>query len=278
VSETLDAMVRAAVRASEIITQIYASDFQVYMKGPSDPVTDADRQANTAICHYLGEQFPGVPVVAEESDPSDYQGFASSERIFFVDPVDGTSELVNRTDEFVVMIGLVDGERATHGVVLSPPRQVIWVGELGHGAHRIDRNGTRERIDCSKTTALAEARVVVSRSHRSPSLEGDLRRCGVSQILQLGSAGLKSASVAEGSADAYVALAGAGKRWDVCGPDAVVSAAGGYFTDAAGRLFDYRPADLTNSQGIVAAGPLLHGKFVENLHAPSSEDNSLGKR
>ena len=51
---------------------------------------------------------------------------------------------------------------------------------------------------------------------------------------------------------------GGAKRWDTCGPEAILVAAGGRFTDLDGALIDYRATDLTVRTGIVASNGLLH--------------------
>jgi 3'(2'), 5'-bisphosphate nucleotidase len=265
VSSPLDAILGAAVKASRLILEVYASNFSVDYKAPKDPVTLADRLANEAICKHLGEAFPGVPIVAEESDPNSYAHFRNADRILFVDPLDGTREFVAKNGEFVVMIGLVEGDYAQHGVVLAPTRDRAWIGSVGVGAWTVDGNGVRHAVSPRPAPDLARARVVTSRSQRSSQLERMLRAGQVQDIVPLGSAGLKTAYVAAGEADAYAAWGPAGRRWDVCAPDALLHAAGGVFTDAHGVRFDYRAADLTNLQGIAAATPSLHTQLVRLL-------------
>jgi 3'(2'), 5'-bisphosphate nucleotidase len=81
----------------------------------------------------------------------------------------------------------------------------------------------------------------------------------------MGSAGVKSASVARGDADAYVQLGGAGCLWDSCAPEAVVRAAGGTFTDQLGQRIAYDAAEVQLRNGVVAAGPLLHAALLEAI-------------
>ncbi|HEY1536525.1 MAG TPA: 3'(2'),5'-bisphosphate nucleotidase CysQ [Polyangiaceae bacterium] len=261
---TLDSVAR---EAAALILKVYATEFSVDFKAPRDPVTEADRQANELICERLATLFPGVPIVAEESEAESFAGYRKAERIFFVDPLDGTREFVARNGEFVVMIGLVDGDRATAGVIHAPELGVSWVGEVGKGAHKIDAEGARSPISVSDVPVLSEARVVGSRSHRNPALERTLATLGARELIALGSAGLKAAAIARGVADAYVAPHYAGKRWDACASDALVSAAGGKLTNANGELFDYRAAELDNDRGIVASNGLLHDAIIERLMA-----------
>ncbi|MDQ2647643.1 MAG: 3'(2'),5'-bisphosphate nucleotidase CysQ, partial [Myxococcota bacterium] len=105
----LEILLQIAAAASVEVLRIYQTPFQVDYKGPADPVTEADRVANALICERLAEAFPDAAIVAEESAPESFANFREHERIFFVDPVDGTNEFVNRNGEFVVMIGAVEG-------------------------------------------------------------------------------------------------------------------------------------------------------------------------
>ena len=259
---TLDAIAR---EAAILILQVYATKFNVDFKAPRDPVTEADRKANELICDRLSQRFPNVPIVAEESEPETFVGYRTAERIFFVDPLDGTREFVARNGEFVVMIGYVDGARATASVIHAPVSGISWLGELGNGAYQVEADGSQKPISVSALGTLGEARIVGSRSHRSPALEQALASLGAREVVALGSAGLKASVVAHGAADAYVAPHYAGKRWDACAADALISAAGGKVTDSRGDRFDYRSERLDNDRGVVASNGLLHDTIVEKL-------------
>ncbi|HYP74936.1 MAG TPA: 3'(2'),5'-bisphosphate nucleotidase CysQ [Polyangiaceae bacterium] len=259
---TLDAIAR---EAAVLILQVYATKFSVDFKAPRDPVTEADRLANELICDRLSKLFPNVPIVAEESEPETFSGYRKAERIFFVDPLDGTREFVARNGEFVVMIGYVEGDRAMASVIHAPESGTSWLGQLGNGAYQTDADGSSKPISVSAIATLAEARIVGSRSHRNPELERTLGTLGVRELVALGSAGLKASVVAHGSADAYVAPHYAGKRWDACAADALITAAGGKLTDSRGDLFDYRSELLDNDRGVVASNGLLHDAIIEKL-------------
>lgn len=260
--QTLDHIAR---EAAALIRDVYRTPFSVDFKGPSDPVTDADRKANELICSRLAELFPDLPIVAEESEPASFASYRNAERIFFVDPLDGTREFVARNGEFVVMIGLVEGDRATAGVIHAPESGISWVGEVGKGAQQIAADGVWTPITVSRVAELSQARVVGSRSHRNHALERALAALGARELVALGSAGLKAAAVAHGAADAYVAPHYAGKRWDACASDALITAAGGMLTDSRGQRFDYRGESLDNDLGIVASNGQFHSAIIETL-------------
>ena len=254
-----------AREAAAIIKGVYAQSFEVEYKRPGDPVTVADTQANELICARLASRYPDIPVVAEESDPKQFAGYRSSRRVFFVDPLDGTREFVGRKGQFVVMIGLLDGERPYAGLVLAPTSGTAWAGVVGVGAWRIDSNGASEAIRVSPRADLDQAHIVLSRSHRGAIAQHGAEILGVAETQLVGSAGLKSALVADGSADGYVAPQRRGMRWDACAAEALITAAGGRFSDWYGDLIDYRSASLANEHGVVASNPALHSRLLERL-------------
>ena len=94
---------------------------------------------------------------------------------------------------------------------------------------------------------------------------------GAVLTIPCGSVGAKVAYVARGDADLYVHGSGAAKRWDTCGPEAVILAAGGCFTDLEGEPIDYTTTDLAIRRGLVASSPVLHARVL----AAATRERSL---
>lgn len=275
----VEKLLAAAEAAAAIVMEVYAeADFGAELKGPNDPVTRADKRANAFLLERLARDFPGVPIVAEESDPASFAGFQSSRTALFVDPVDGTREFIQKNGEFAVMIGYAEDGRATCGVIHAPafdnaafdglaaPGRA-YIGAEGVGAFRIAKDGGRTRITVSDVGELTEARAAVSRFNRNPAVEGRLSSLGLKELVTVGSAGLKAVKIATAELEMYAHPSGSKvKLWDACGPDAVVRAAGGVMTDARGMAFDYR-GDLAQGNGTIAANPVLHREAVTRLVA-----------
>ncbi len=244
---------------------VYGNAFAVEYKAKDDPVTRADRESNALLCERLRAAFPDIPVVAEESDPSTYAGFAKAEAAWFVDPLDGTREFVARNGEFAVMLGLAEHGRATLGVILAPAWGRALVGIVGEGAWEVDDQGVRRPIHVSTLPTLRGAKVVVSR-WRTPIMLAQFGAArGALPPVNHGSSGLKGVLVATGVRDAYVQSGKAGMRWDACATEALVRGAGGECTDALGSPFDYRVEDLANDKGLVATNGLLHAEVLDAL-------------
>jgi 3'(2'), 5'-bisphosphate nucleotidase len=257
----------AAREAARVIMRVYAAPFDVEYKGKDDPVTRADREANALVCERLERAFPGVPIVAEESDPSAYAGFAAAPAAWFVDPLDGTREFVARNGEFAVMIGLAEGGRATLGVIVAPAWERSFVGIVGEGAWEVAANGSRAPIRVAPRSSIAGASLVVSRWRTQSLVPALLAATGAREAVQHGSSGLKSVLVATGVHDVYLQPGRAGLRWDACAAEGLVLAAGGELTDADGARIEYASGELENRRGMLATNGAIHAEVVAALKA-----------
>jgi 3'(2'), 5'-bisphosphate nucleotidase len=259
------------------VMRVYGEeDMGAELKGPNDPVTRADREANALLLERLARDFPGLPIVAEESDPSAYAGFGQSRAALFVDPVDGTRDFIERDDEFAVMIGYAEDGRATAGVVLCPALGRTYLGAEGIGSFLVADDGTRTPLHVGSKSDLAEARCAVSRFHRNKGVDAKLRLLGVKELVPVGSAGIKAVKVADAELDVYAHPSkGLVKLWDACGPDAIVRAAGGVYTDASGRPFDYR-GDAAQGEGTLAANPVLHAEALRRIASYAGNASNAG--
>lgn len=261
----LDRVLAIAGEAARLVMEVYAAPFEVELKGEDDPVTRADKEANALILERLARDFPGVPAVAEESDPSTFAGAFAAPEAWFVDPLDGTREFVAKNGEFCVMIGLARGGRSVAGVVVCPALGRSFAGSIEAPSVEIAADGSRRAIRVSSCDALDRARCVVSRSRGGPRLDAALTALGMKDVRRIGSSGVKAALVACGEADVYLQPGYAGKRWDSCAPEAIVHAAGGRLTEVTGAPFDYASGELDNARGLVAANAELHAAIIATL-------------
>jgi 3'(2'), 5'-bisphosphate nucleotidase len=269
----LEAVLVIAREAAEIVRAVYRTPFAVEMKGPNDPVTRADREANDLICARLAERFPGVAIVAEESAPqtaAEARDLVHNDRVFFVDPLDGTREFADRNPEFAVMIGLAIGGRAALGVVVMPESGDALCGRAHGGAPSAfveGPDGARRPLRVSDVATFSKATMMVSRSHRPRLVEPLTSRLGVHHIVPCGSVGVKVARVATGAAELYVHGGTGVKLWDTCGPEAILVAAGGRFSDLDGEPIDYAYGGLQLENGLVATNAALHDAVIEAVSA-----------
>ena len=240
---------RIARQAGAIVRGVYATDFSVSYKAKSDPVTEADQRANAYIVGELRKLFPDDGIVAEETE--DISDALKPGRCWYVDPLDGTKEFVDRNGEFSVMLGLAIDGVATLGAVYQPETDKLYTGVVGDGAF-LEVDGTRRKLVVSDVKEPSRLKLVVSRSHRNRAVAEVVEKLGITEEMTSGSVGLKTGLIAEQAADVYVHISDKSSAWDACGPEAVLKAAGGRFTDLAGNPYHYGGRDMRNRRGILA--------------------------
>jgi 3'-phosphoadenosine 5'-phosphosulfate (PAPS) 3'-phosphatase len=107
-----------AARAGGLAAMRHYGSATAQLKAGGSPVTLADHAANAAILQSLRAEFPGDAILSEETTDSPER--LSAERVWIVDPLDGTKEFLAQNGEFSIMVGLSVGGRAVAGAVYAP--------------------------------------------------------------------------------------------------------------------------------------------------------------
>ncbi|HLA63843.1 MAG TPA: 3'(2'),5'-bisphosphate nucleotidase CysQ [Rhodothermales bacterium] len=254
----LDAVRAIAVEAGRVVMEHYAKPSPVDYKANNSPLTQADRASHAYIMGELARLTPDVPVLSEESDPSDYDARAGWARFWCVDPLDGTKEFVKRTGEFTVNIALIEDGAPVLGIVHVPAQGHTYAAARGHGAWRYDGESEGRAIH-ARPADPKRLTVFASRDHAGSEVAVLLARMtdeGVEvEVASMGSA-LKFCLVAEGTADFYPRIVPT-MEWDTAAAQAVVEAAGGTVCTADGAPLTYNKADLRNPPIFTAGDPAL---------------------
>ena len=248
--------------AGKLIMKVYQTDFSVDYKGPSDPVTKADQQANAIIVEGLKRQFPHDVVVAEESPPP--SSLSPTGRVWYVDPLDGTKEFISKNGEFSVMIGLTIDGQAKLGIVYQPTQEILYAGLAEHEAW-METTSDRTPLRASTVQKPESLTLIVSRSHRNPNIDIIKDHIGISQEFPCGSVGLKIGSIARRNADVYLEPGPFTSLWDACAPEAIIRGAGGRFTNIYGEPILYGHDTLKNTKGLVATNGACHDHVIQSI-------------
>ena len=230
--------------------------------GGEGPVSAADLSVNSWLINGLKARFPlaSWTVISEETakDQKVKCNPLEHEWSWILDPLDGTKDFLQGTGEYAVHLALIHGDKPVLGVVLIPELEEMWFGLVGLGAWVEDRLGNRKSFSFSNRNQISKMILVASRSHRDQNLEQLLESIPFSEKKRVGSVGYKIAKILKGEADFYISLSSksAPKDWDMAGPEAVLTAAGGRFTHANMKALAYNTGDL-NQWGCLIAS---HGK------------------
>jgi len=276
VQHELEVVTEIIREAGAIVLKHYQAGAEADEYKDGEPVTAADRESDDFIVGALRRAFPDDEIVSEESIdelvrprddvpvPGDAAAAHAPPRVWYVDPMDGTSDFVKRTDDFVVMIGLAIAGWPVLGAVYHPPSGTLYRGGNGMVAEKLA--GTeRTELRVSDVAEPNQARLVVSRSHTPDIVAGMAAQLGIDKMEKCGSVGLKAARVAEGAGELYLHPSIGTKLWDTCAPEAILVAAGGMFTDCDGKPLVYDPARVHNERGVFASNGRLHEVVVQQI-------------
>jgi myo-inositol-1(or 4)-monophosphatase len=251
----LEAAQAAALEAGEILRRHYRErGFTVDQKGKDNPVTTADFEADRKLKELLHDGFAGYGWLSEET--ADDGARLRHERVWIVDPLDGTKEFIKGIPEFVVAIALAERGVPVLGVTYNPIREELFVCARGAG---VTLNGQPAAV--TRRPSLDHATVLASRSETSrgewKAYEDRIK------IDAIGSVAYKLALVAAGRADATFTLTPK-SEWDIASGTALVIEAGGRVSDLDGKAIRFNQASV-KLKGFVASNGLLHDKIERML-------------
>jgi len=206
-----------------------------------------DRASHTFLVEELAHRRPGDAVLSEEG--ADDPARLAAERVWIVDPLDGTREFSDlERDDWAVHVALWQADRLAAGAISLPARGITLFTPV-------------------VTAAPGQARpprIAVSRS-RPPAFVSVLAERLGGELVAIGSAGVKIASVVLGVTDLYV-HAGGQWEWDSAAPVAVALAAGLHASRIDGSPLRYNRAD-PELPDLLVCRPELAGPTLEALAA-----------
>jgi len=183
-----------------------------------------DRVANAFIMEALANQRPGDAILSEEE--KDNAERLSANRVWIVDPLDGTREYGEARADWAVHIALAIDGVASVGAVALPDAGLVL---------RSDR-------PAPVPPPPAQLRMVVSRTRPAPEAIAVAGKLGA-ELVPMGSAGAKAMAVVLGQADIYL-HSGGQYEWDSAAPVAVAAAYGLHCSRIDGSPLRYNSADV----------------------------------
>ena len=249
----------AAARAGGAVLTRYLrepADLEIgYKDARANLVTAADRESQRAVTETILTAFPGHAIDGEEGTAGDFD----ATDVWYVDPLDGTTNFTHGVPFFCVSVALRSNARTVTGAVYDPGRDEMFVAALGGGA---TLNGTPigvsgiARLDRSLVVAQAqtvdpvEIRAYARLVERLMSVAGGVR--------SLGSPALTLCAIAAGRLEAYCEYTM--DAWDILAGQLILAEAGGTLT-----LFDGRPHVTADRADVVASNGYIHAELIDAL-------------
>lgn len=268
-TEEFEFACKIAREAATIVNTFYVGSAEVQYKDDNSPVTEADRSANKHIMHRISTSYPQDGFLSEES--KDDASRLKKDRVWIIDPLDGTKEFIARNGEFTVMIGLAIHGHAALGVVMQPEPNLLYAGAVGIGAFLFEED---EQIPL-RVSDKADPRDMIlacSRSHRPKIVDTLAKRLHITQERISGSVGLKVGLICRQLADMYPHPSPGCKEWDTCAPQALLESAGGKMTDCWGNPLLYNKPDIKAHNGLLASNGTIHEELVQVISQACEDD------
>lgn len=244
--------------ASKILIEGYYNEKDVRFKAKKDLVTKYDVAVENFLKKRFSEEFKDFNVIAEES----YDNSLKFDNSIIIDPIDGTTNFVNRVPHTAISVGVYKNKKPYIGIVYNPILDELYYAKINKGAFL---NG--KKIEVSKQKTFQKALISTGFPYSNGSCEKDLNMVikqmrkvlpNCQDIRRLGSAALDLCYVARGSYEGYYEMNL--KAWDVSAGIIILTEAGGKVSNEKGKK--YR---LFKDKYIVATNKKIHKKLLEHL-------------
>ena len=224
----------------------------------SNPVTIADLKVNDLIIKRINEKYQNIDweILSEENVKDKIDNSKNkSDWIWILDPLDGTKDFIQGTENYAMHLALCYKNRPYLGVVLIPEKDELWIAD-GREVWCESMDGSKKSMNISKKKTLKEMTVVTSKNHRNKNLKNLIEKVNFQNVLVMGSIGCKFASILRGESDIYISLSLPGKSspkdWDFASPEAILKASGGVVTNLKNKKLFYGDPNY-EKRGIIVA-------------------------
>ncbi|ESY28996.1 MULTISPECIES: 3'(2'),5'-bisphosphate nucleotidase CysQ [unclassified Mesorhizobium] len=244
-SEDLDLLRDAAREAGAIAMRYFGKNPQVWMKGGTSPVSEADHAADAYLRDTLLAARPDYGWLSEET--TDDPARLLARRTFVVDPIDGTRGFLEGLRSWCVSVAVVENGRTLTGVLECPAKGETYWALPGHGAFR---NGKPIAVrGLGKTVEIGGLKQLID-------LMPAQWQSRVRRAAHIPSLAYRLAMVANGTLDATFVKPNA-HDWDIAAADLILREAGGAVLDGHGRAPLYAGEIIRHGALVAGSGQLL---------------------
>jgi len=243
VDNDLKLAINASLKAGEIIMQYYCDDYEIKEKGYHNPVTTADNEADTYLKSTLMSARPQYGWLSEET--VDSKNRLNKEKVWIVDPLDGTKEFIEGVPQFVVSIALVEKGIPIIGVLHNPVTKETFHAAKGEGAYL-----NQGQYRCSIKDSTRDMVILNSRSETRRGLWEPYKK-HFKELRPIGSVAYKMGLTAIGKADIFATLRPK-NEWDICAGTCLINEAGGKVINLNGKEITFNNQKTLIEPGLIA--------------------------
>lgn len=253
---------------SNLLKDLDNKDKILQNKNNDDPVTIADLKVNELIIQGISEKYSDVSwgILSEENAKLEsFKLDKSSDWLWVLDPLDGTKDFVDGTNDYAMHLALNYNQKPILGIILIPEREELWIA-YDNKVWCEKRNGSKKKTFIQNDKLLLEMTLVTSKNHRNNILENLIEKIGFKKRIIMGSIGCKLASIVRGESDLYITSTMPGgsspKDWDFAAPEAILNAAGGAITNVYNQNLSYGNPNFEQRGILVASNNIRKHKSL----------------
>lgn len=232
-------------------------DNKIDIDGKQSVVTDADKEIEMIAIKILSKYFPDIPVLGEETFCNSY-GITELSRFFVVDPIDGTSQFIQKNSEWSISLCLVErGQPSTCSIFMpdkndlfntSFSKEVYWNGNIVHGEFKSNAN------------IAVSPRQIQDKKNRKIIENFCMKPVLVSALTP------KICAILRGEVDAAVYFQGENQLctiWDYAAAVSLLKKIGGRITSLTGEPLPFRGREIIHKNGWLASNNVeLHNRLL----------------
>lgn len=232
---------------------------QSQRKADGTPVSAGDLKANDVIVDWLQQQYPDDAILSEEL--SDDGSRHRAQRLWIIDPIDGTSAFIDGRHDWAVQIALAVDNKLKLGALYFPGSDRAYLGVPGQGAWLVHASGERQAISVPEQPQQI---LLCSRSARNAIAMQQARKIlHEFDHVSVSSVGVKVDYMLRDQGSLYVNPSRIAE-WDYAGPAAVLLAAGGFVSDFNQQMLPINSTTV-HCEGIIFSSHREHEQLVKRL-------------
>ena len=221
---------------------------KVWEKSKGDPVSEIDLAVDAMLKERFAAILPEAAWLSEETVDDPVR--LSAQRVWLVDPIDGTRDYIKGRSGWCVSVALVDNGVPVFAIMAAPAQSKLWVAKAGEG------------VTCNDERLVASARMNFTGA-RVPTDELSKVDSDLTIVEKPNSIAMRMTMVACDRAD-LVATLRWGHEWDVAAAHLVAQEAGAVVTNALGQPILYNKPEPRDF-GLICSAPGIHTAAVERL-------------
>ena len=263
--KTLNTAVAIAKEAGALLREGFSQNKQILNKSSDiDLVTQYDKDAEKLIVTRLVVAFPSHRIVGEEGGEQAAEG---ATYVWYVDPIDGTTNFAHGFPHFCVSLGLYVGDTPLVAVIYDPIKKELFTAVAGYGAYLTQGDGFPQQMQTSQAPDLLHSLIATGFPYdRHTNPNNNHEQVGrflpkVQGLRRAGSAALDLAYVAAGRLDGYWEFQL--NMWDIGAGVLLVKEAGGRVSQIDGQPF--KPVPIDQKCALVVSGHKIHQDMLDIL-------------